>query len=157
MGNCVSGQKKKSQIPSVVGDIGLHQNINHTVVPSYVPPSIIHVPGPPTPTEVIIDASGVLSSVTGTTGFSGGTTGFPSEINIRSTSAPDLYNAKLFVALYDYEARTDEDLSFKKGDQLEILNDTQGEWWYARCRTTSQCGYVPSNYVAKHRSIEAEL
>jgi len=25
-------------------------------------------------------------------------------------------NAKIFVALYDYDARTDEDLSFRKGD-----------------------------------------
>jgi hypothetical protein len=30
-----------------------------------------------------------------------------------------------FIALYDYDARTDEDLSFKKGDILEIINDTQ--------------------------------
>ena len=39
---------------------------------------------------------------------------------------------QVFVALYDYEARTDEDLSFKKGDHLEIINDTQGDWWFAR-------------------------
>ena len=35
---------------------------------------------------------------------------------------------KTFVALYDYDARTDEDLSFKKGEHLEILNNTQGNW-----------------------------
>ena len=63
---------------------------------------------------------------------------------------------KVFVALYDYDARTDEDLSFKKGDLLEILNDTQGDWWFARCRSTKQEGYIPSNYVAKQKSIEAE-
>lgn len=34
-------------------------------------------------------------------------------------------NTKIFVALYDYDARTDEDLSFRKGEHLEILNDTQ--------------------------------
>lgn len=34
-------------------------------------------------------------------------------------------NAKIFVALYDYDARTDEDLSFRKGEHLEIMNDTQ--------------------------------
>lgn len=34
-------------------------------------------------------------------------------------------NSKIFVALYDYDARTDEDLSFRKGEHLEILNDTQ--------------------------------
>lgn len=38
-------------------------------------------------------------------------------------------NAKIFVALYDYDARTDEDLSFRKGEHLEILNDTQVSWW----------------------------
>jgi SH3 domain len=36
-----------------------------------------------------------------------------------------LGNTKIFVALYDYDARTDEDLSFRKGEHLEILNDTQ--------------------------------
>ena len=63
---------------------------------------------------------------------------------------------KLFVALYDYDARTDEDLSFKKGEHLEILNDTQGDWWFARSKATKLEGYIPSNYVAKLKSIEAE-
>lgn len=69
---------------------------------------------------------------------------------------PDPPNAKIFVALYDYDARTDEDLSFRKGEHLEILNDTQGDWWLARSRRTRQEGYIPSNYVAKLKSIEAE-
>ena len=63
---------------------------------------------------------------------------------------------KLFVALYDYNARTDEDLSFKKMELLEILNDTQGDWWYARSKTTKLEGYIPSNYVAKVKSLESE-
>ena len=65
-------------------------------------------------------------------------------------------NSKVFVALYDYDARTDEDLSFKKGEHLEIINDTQGDWWFARSKATKQEGYIPSNYVAKLKSIEAE-
>ncbi|GFU05520.1 tyrosine-protein kinase Src42A [Nephila pilipes] len=64
--------------------------------------------------------------------------------------------ARVFVALYDYDARTDEDLSFKKGEHLEILNDTQGDWWFARSKATKKEGYIPSNYVAKLKSIEAE-
>ena len=64
--------------------------------------------------------------------------------------------SKIFVALYDYDARTDEDLSFKKGEHLEIINDTQGDWWFARSKATKQEGYIPSNYVAKLKSIEAE-
>jgi hypothetical protein len=63
---------------------------------------------------------------------------------------------KTFVALYDYDARTDEDLSFKKGEHLEIINDTQGDWWFARSKATKLEGYIPSNYVAKLKSIEAE-
>ena len=65
-------------------------------------------------------------------------------------------SVKVFVALYDYDARTDEDLSFKKGEHLEIINDTQGDWWFARSKATKQEGYIPSNYVAKLKSIEAE-
>merc|ERR1719220_2153701 len=65
-------------------------------------------------------------------------------------------SVKVFVALYDYDARTDEDLSFKKGEHLEILNDTQGDWWYARSKATKLEGYIPSNYVAQLKSIEAE-
>lgn len=64
--------------------------------------------------------------------------------------------AKIFVALYDYDARTDEDLSFRKGEHLIILNDTQGDWWFARSKATKLEGYIPSNYVAKLESIEAE-
>lgn len=63
---------------------------------------------------------------------------------------------KVFVALYDYDARTDEDLSFRKGEHLEIINDTQGDWWYARSKTTKKEGYIPSNYVAKLKSLESE-
>lgn len=63
---------------------------------------------------------------------------------------------KVFVALYDYDARTDEDLSFKKGEHLEIINDTQGDWWFAKSKQTKLEGYIPSNYVAKLKSIEAE-
>lgn len=63
---------------------------------------------------------------------------------------------KVFVALYDYDARTEEDLSFKKGEHLIVLNDNQGEWWYARSKATKHEGYIPSNYVARLSSMEAE-
>lgn len=65
-------------------------------------------------------------------------------------------SSKVFVALYDYDARTDEDLSFRKGELLEIINDTQGDWWYARSKTTKKEGYIPSNYVASVKSLESE-
>uniref|UniRef100_A0A674NPR0 Tyrosine-protein kinase n=1 Tax=Takifugu rubripes TaxID=31033 RepID=A0A674NPR0_TAKRU len=61
-----------------------------------------------------------------------------------------------FVALYDYEARTADDLSFKKGDRFQIINNTEGDWWEARSINTGQKGYIPSNYVAPADSIQAE-
>uniref|UniRef100_A0A3B4D044 Tyrosine-protein kinase n=1 Tax=Pygocentrus nattereri TaxID=42514 RepID=A0A3B4D044_PYGNA len=62
----------------------------------------------------------------------------------------------LFVALYDYEARTEDDLSFRKGEKFQILNSTEGDWWEARSLTTGGTGYIPSNYVAPVDSIQAE-
>lgn len=73
-----------------------------------------------------------------------------------------------FVALYDYEARTSDDLSFKKGDRFQIINNT---WvllvftltpaariclyvWLCLCNMT--CVRVP---VIPHRvsDIQAEI
>ncbi|KAK2497086.1 hypothetical protein MC885_013220, partial [Smutsia gigantea] len=62
----------------------------------------------------------------------------------------------VFVALYDYEARTTEDLSFKKGERFQIINNTEGDWWEARSIATGKNGYIPSNYVAPADSIQAE-
>ena len=62
----------------------------------------------------------------------------------------------ILVALYDYEARTVEDLSFSKGERLELINRPDGEWWEARSLSTNQRGFIPSNYVAEERTINAE-
>ncbi|XP_054855139.1 tyrosine-protein kinase Fgr isoform X2 [Eublepharis macularius] len=62
----------------------------------------------------------------------------------------------LFVALYDYEARTEDDLTFMKGEKFHIINNTEGDWWEARSLSTGATGYIPSNYVAPVDSIQAE-
>ena len=62
----------------------------------------------------------------------------------------------IYTALYDYEARTAEDLSFSKGDLLQVTNNTDGDWWQARSVKTGKTGYIPSNYVAKECSIQAQ-
>uniref|UniRef100_A0A6I8NEV4 Tyrosine-protein kinase n=1 Tax=Ornithorhynchus anatinus TaxID=9258 RepID=A0A6I8NEV4_ORNAN len=61
-----------------------------------------------------------------------------------------------FVALYDYESRTETDLSFRKGERLQIVNSTEGDWWLAHSLTSGETGYIPSNYVAPSDSIQAE-
>lgn len=62
----------------------------------------------------------------------------------------------LFVGKYDYSSRTDDDLSFKKGDLLYIINTDEGDWWFARSKTTGHEGYIPNNYVAEYKSLDAE-
>jgi hypothetical protein len=64
---------------------------------------------------------------------------------------PDMY-----IALYDYDARTEDDLTFRKGDKVRVLNNADGDWWQAQLTTSPKKGYIPSNYVAKVQSIEAE-
>ncbi|XP_028406412.1 tyrosine-protein kinase SRK2-like [Dendronephthya gigantea] len=66
-------------------------------------------------------------------------------------------DCRVFVALYDYEARTDEDLSFQKGDFLEVKPENcEFDWWMATSRSTGISGYIPNNYVAEVKTLEAE-
>ena len=62
----------------------------------------------------------------------------------------------IFIALFDYDQRTSEDLSFSKGEHLEIINNQDGDWWQARSLSTMREGYIPSNYVAEYKTIQAE-
>lgn len=113
----------------------------------------------PTSVGGIRAENGGVSLVSCTPGRSGGTSeGTPRMGEHPSRDAAEAPSGLAqFVALYDYEARTIEDLSFKKGEIVEIINDTQGDWWYARSCTTKLEGYIPSNYVAKVKSLESEL
>jgi hypothetical protein len=107
---------------------------------------------PPAPA---MTSSGSKSSVAGST--SG-----PSRTPQRALPEPpsstaSVNPADLVVALYDYTARTNDDLSFNKGDQLHVLDRSDGDWWKAQHVTAgSKTGYIPSNYVAASQSIEAE-
>ena len=62
----------------------------------------------------------------------------------------------LFVGKYDYFARADDGLGFKKGDLMYIINTDEVDWWYAKSKDLGQEGYVPSNYVAEYKSLDAE-
>ena len=53
----------------------------------------------------------------------------------------------IHAALYDYESRTDEDLSFEKGDLLCVINTDDNGWWFARSKKSGKEGYIPSNYL----------
>uniref|UniRef100_A0A673B8X6 Tyrosine-protein kinase n=1 Tax=Sphaeramia orbicularis TaxID=375764 RepID=A0A673B8X6_9TELE len=67
---------------------------------------------------------------------------------------PPENRTNVYVALYDYSARTEEDLSFNTGDRLEALDKSAGDWWFARALSgvsAAKQGYIPANYVARWR------
>lgn len=66
---------------------------------------------------------------------------------------------EVYVALYSYNGRTTDDLSFEAGDHLMVLDNTRGAWWLAKhvnprpgCQSE---GFIPSNYVAPVNSNRA--
>ncbi|XP_054900445.1 tyrosine-protein kinase SRK2 [Poeciliopsis prolifica] len=72
---------------------------------------------------------------------------------------PSPPKSERYIALFDYSARTDNDLTFNTGDYLEVLDTSAGEWWVARALTgisIDRKGYIPANYVAPVESIDAE-
>ena len=62
----------------------------------------------------------------------------------------------MFVGINDHDGQTDDDLSFKKRDLLYIISTDGGDWWFAQSMTTGKKGYIPSNHVAKWRSLKDE-
>ncbi|XP_053105638.1 tyrosine-protein kinase HCK [Hemicordylus capensis] len=76
----------------------------------------------------------------------------PSKVPYPGNDGPD---EPVVLALYDYEAMHKEDLSFQKGEHLQILEES-GEWWRAKALSTGKEGYIPSNYVARVNSLETE-
>ena len=55
---------------------------------------------------------------------------------------------KYVIALYDFEAQADGDLSFKRDDKIEVIEKTnnQNDWWTGK--VNGQTGQFPGNYVA---------
>ena len=51
------------------------------------------------------------------------------------------------MALYDYSANQDEELSIRKNEKLTLL-DSSKTWWRVQ-NTAGSMGYVPSNYCKK--------
>ncbi|XP_034039266.1 tyrosine-protein kinase Lyn [Thalassophryne amazonica] len=62
---------------------------------------------------------------------------------------------KTVIAIYPYEAMHPDDLGFKKGEKMKILEE-HGEWWKAQSLLTKKEGFIPSNYVAQTNTMETE-
>lgn len=58
--------------------------------------------------------------------------------------------------MYNYEARDSQDVSFKKGDRMEVTDDSEGDWLHVVHLITKERGYIPGNFVAPELSVESE-
>ncbi|CAL4080441.1 unnamed protein product [Meganyctiphanes norvegica] len=80
----------------------------------------------------------------------------PQETPPGMATSEALASGRMYVALHDYDARTENDLSIRKHEHLEVLDMPSDDWWHARSHQTGETGYIPSNFVAKLKSLDAE-
>lgn len=62
------------------------------------------------------------------------------------------------IALYPYTARTSKEVSFNKGDVIQIFSRTNNDWWDAK--VNGQFGFVPVSYlkvVERTSSLTSDL
>ncbi|CAG8743870.1 45816_t:CDS:10, partial [Gigaspora margarita] len=53
---------------------------------------------------------------------------------------------KVGIALYDFDAQGDDEISIQEGDEVWIIDDvSSNEWW--KCRKGDEEGMVPSSYI----------
>ncbi|RUS34606.1 hypothetical protein BC938DRAFT_479518 [Jimgerdemannia flammicorona] len=75
--------------------------------------------------------------------------GGPSVVPRPPPPAPRGPKPTFVLALYDYEAQAEGDLSFKKDDKIEVVEKTQdvNDWWTGKLK--GKVGVFPGNYVAE--------
>lgn len=55
----------------------------------------------------------------------------------------------IYTAMFDYDATSPSELSFKKGDQMHIISKGKGKTWRASLAVgTGQEGDIPKSYVS---------
>ncbi|CAL9694806.1 unnamed protein product [Knipowitschia caucasica] len=60
------------------------------------------------------------------------------------------------VALYDFSAKEETDLTITQGEEYTILHKQDQLWWRAQDKHGNK-GFIPSNYVTEKTNIEANL
>jgi hypothetical protein len=134
MGNCINfgrlSSSKSQSNPSVASPSSIKFSNTHPVTTVNATPS----------------SSGV-SSASSTT----------SALVIKSVAEPTSNaNSRFqYIAIFDYDARTKDDLTIRKSDLLDIVSKKNTAWWKAK-NEHGQEGWIPSNYVAKRDSLESE-
>ncbi|KAF5271029.1 hypothetical protein FQR65_LT05379 [Abscondita terminalis] len=132
---------------------------NEALLQSRPLPHIPNLPETDAPTTSTLGSGGTLGSLSGSSGSAAPSTPMSLEAANRWTSKENLLaqeedDPQLFVALYDFQAGGENQLSLKKGEQVRILSyNKSGEWCEAHS-ASNQVGWVPSNYVTPVNSLE---
>ncbi|RWS09061.1 uncharacterized protein B4U79_00209, partial [Dinothrombium tinctorium] len=58
-----------------------------------------------------------------------------------------LLPTNIYVVLYNFRSRHEDELDLKAGSMVTVTDTTFGEWYIAKCH--GRTGYIPSKYVAK--------
>lgn len=66
-------------------------------------------------------------------------------VNAGSTNPYDDDTPQYVIGLYDHNAEADDELSFKVGDKVQVLESIEGGWWKGRLGDAE--GLFPLNYV----------
>ena len=62
-----------------------------------------------------------------------------------------LAEGKEALAIYDFEARTSRELSFRKGDVLHLFEQVSVDWWEGATANNHK-GLIPDKYImVRHR------
>ncbi|XP_019860671.1 PREDICTED: uncharacterized protein LOC109588993 [Amphimedon queenslandica] len=72
----------------------------------------------------------------------------------QSTQSIDPPKGPVYVAIRDWQARDSTELSFKKGEKLEIKKERINGWWLARSLDTDQEGFVHIIDIKKDEESE---
>jgi len=61
------------------------------------------------------------------------------------------------IAEYDYQGRSDKELSFQKGDVLMLFNRVSCDWWNGELM--GQQGLIPDKYIqpVRKRSVDFSI
>jgi hypothetical protein len=58
----------------------------------------------------------------------------------------EIFSPKFGVALYDFDAQGDDEVSVREGDELWIIDDVSSdEWW--KVRKDGEEGVVPASFI----------
>lgn len=154
MGNCVSSDEKRH-----VGSSGAKFDPNPTVDHRFGGGDVhndnpIHILTKPNLTQPNPPKSlGSISNVNGSN--DPGLVKTPKNPLHQPHPSHQNHNPQIVIALYTYNSKDEGDLSFRKGDKLVIIDDTDPDWWLAKHMGNNLRGYIPRNYVASE-AIETE-